>query len=146
MLSEQMLPDKCSPSNAPQKMLSVQMLPETKCSPVQMLPVKCSPTLNALCPNAPRNQMLPGPNALRQNAPRKKRLPSPNAPRNQMLPEKNALRKNAPRKKMLPETKCSPKNNFSNFGKNDNFFKIWQNRMIFQNSTKNDDFSKFNKK
>ena len=137
MLSEQMLPDKCSPSNAPQKMLSVQMLPKTKCSPVQMLPVKCSPSLNALRPNAPRNQMLPGPNALRQNAPRKKMLSV------KMLPEKKCSpvqmlyeTKCSPKKmlsvKMLPEKKCSPKlnapqkkiNNFSNFGKNDNFFKI----------------------
>ena len=35
MLPEKMLPAKCSPKNALQK-----MLPKTKCSPEKMLPVK----------------------------------------------------------------------------------------------------------
>ena len=42
--------------NAPHKMLSVQMLPKTKCSPVQMLPGPNSP--QSKC----SHKMLPGPN------------------------------------------------------------------------------------
>ena len=82
-------------------MLSVQMLPKTKCSPVQMLPgpnaprSKCS-LVQMLSdqmlpgPNAPQNQMLPGPNAPWSKCSLVQMLPSPNAPRSKCSQKINA--------------------------------------------------------
>ena len=82
-------PNKCSPPNAPHKMLS------KKCSPKQNAPLKMLPKTKCSSEkNAPRQ------NALHQNAPRKKMLPEKNAPQEKMLPIK-----------MLPEKKCSPQKN-----------------------------------
>ena len=87
----QMLPEKCSPKNAPQN---------------KMLPGKNAPRQNALHQNAPRKKMLP-----EKNAPQEKMLSIKMLPEKKCSPGKNALHQNAPRKKMLPEKKMLPKKN-----------------------------------
>ena len=88
-----MLPEKCSPKNAPQN---------------KMLPGKNAPRQNALHQNAPRKKMLP-----EKNAPQEKMLSIKMLPEKKCSPGKNALHQNAPRKtKMLPKKMLSWKKCF----------------------------------